>query len=748
MPPEIIPHELIEIALDRAQGHDFELFAQSFLSAMDGDKFIPLGGMHDGGADGFGAQELLECGRASVFYQVTVQKDHRAKIRSTVGRLREVGRDPKQLVFVTSDAIPQADIEEDNLSDELKVRIRIRDQKYIQHHINLSPATQAAFKQHLASYTDFLRNVGSAHMIGRSSYVTDPSVYVFLQQEVNNRLGNNDLLKTLTDSLILWALNETDPDNNKLMTRGEMLNKILTTIPWSKQFINYELDKRLLALSQKGGANGREVRWYQKDAKYCLPYETRKLISAENAVDEALRIEVKHGFAESSRKRLDVDDSYLTKIAEMTLRTIELFFEKEGLDFSFFLAGDDAKRNEAPPNTVTDRIEDVLTEFAIHQLDVPVMRVELRTLLTEVFYRSTPKQRYLLNQLSRTYVLLFALRAEPKLVEYFQSMTANFRLYVGSDILVRALTERYLAVDDQQTRNMLKIAQAAGVQLLLTQPVLEELFTHLRATNYEFLNHFAEIEPYVSLEMARHSSKILIRTYFYAKEAGKTTGWRSFLGQFVSGEALHSERDGVDELRDYLTAQYSLTYLGKDEIEEVVNVTKVKSLTAQLLEEDEKKNDALAYNDALMVYGIYGLRRKHKESTTVTEFGYVTWWLTKETRIQKYTVDLVREQGARYIMRPEFLLNYLALAPSKADVVNTYKNIFPTTLGLQMGHRLNEDAFHKILAHVKEWKELEPGRVTAKLKKLNNTLKADDKRIYHANFRTSDEQLERIFLAD
>jgi hypothetical protein len=57
---------------------------------------------------------------------------------------------------------------------------------------------------------------------------------------------------------------------------------------------------------------------------------------------------------------------------------------------------------------------------------------------------SAEEERLYLGKLSRTYLLLFSLNAEPRIIEYFQTMASDFYLYVGSDILIHALSERYL----------------------------------------------------------------------------------------------------------------------------------------------------------------------------------------------------------------------------------------------------------------------------------------------------------------
>ncbi|MBL8522998.1 MAG: hypothetical protein JNN20_04860 [Betaproteobacteria bacterium] len=738
-----VPAELAKVALSLVQGADFEEFSKVLVASTEGHTFSPLGGNKDGGADGFSRSDYLNSAAADSFFQFSIQDDFRSKIRSTVTRLKEFGRTPARLTYVTSQIVKYIDKEEDALSSELGLTVRIRDLGYLLAHVNESTNTIGAFHSHLARYTDYLKHVGAAAIVRASTHASDPSVYVFLQQEVDNRLGNSDLLKTITDGLILWALSETDPDKELLMTRMEILQRIEGTVPWARHFIRAELDHRLQILTSKGNATGREVSWYRKQDKFCLPFKTRQIVQQENLRDESLRLDVLAELVEILKSTANAKDIDLHLAANTAIRTIEFFFEKEGLSFSHFLKKSDSERTE--PNTITDRIDDAINDTTIPPDSRQPYRMAIREALTKVFYGSTERQREFLFQMSRTYVLLFTLQAEPKIIEYFQGMTANFMLYVGSDILIRALSERYVPEPDQMTRNMLRMASHAGVNLILTEPVLEEIYTHLKATNFEFINHFSEIEPHVSREIARHSSKILIRTYFYAKESKQVPGWKAFLGQFLSYEKIQSDT-GISELGTYLTTQFGLSYVSKEEIEATVNVTKVKQLAQTLIEQGEKKfKEELAYNDALMIYGIYGMRKKHQEVLKGNEFGLASWWLTQETRIQRYTVNLVIEQGARYIMRPEFLLNYFAMSPSKVDVLNTFKGVFPTVLGLQMGHRMRDEAYHQVLEKVTEFHTLEHGRRTAKMQQLSDNLKADSRRIYNNNFSKVDELFDRPY---
>ena len=103
---EMIHPALVETALNQVAGTAFEDFVNSFYPSIAGTNYVPLGGTADGGADGFLDRGLSEDGsRPGHFLQASVQREFKTKIRATVERLREVGRKPVSLTYVTSTVI-------------------------------------------------------------------------------------------------------------------------------------------------------------------------------------------------------------------------------------------------------------------------------------------------------------------------------------------------------------------------------------------------------------------------------------------------------------------------------------------------------------------------------------------------------------------------------------------------------------------------------------------------------------------
>lgn len=726
------------LALDRASGTEFESFVNEFYPAVIGVAYVPLGGISDGGADGLIETATEAQGRSGQFLQASTELDSKGKIRRTVERLREVGRDPKVLTYATSRVVRRLDLVEEELERELGVTIRIRDAEYLARHINDSLQTQGAFNHYLRHQTEYLEHVGGTSVLPASPHVATPAVYVFLRQELERRGGDVHLLNAVTDSLVLWALEGTDPDEGRFMSTDDVSARIVGEIPTAGDVIGDLIRQRLVALSTKDNPTGRLVRWHRKDDVFCLPFETRRGIADENQRDESLRLAVLRGFEERI-ERLDEGSSPedVRACSELALRSIQLAYEREGLEFAHFL---EESESQGDFPTIADCASEAMDERGVNASDRGAWMVAVLGCLRGAFYASAPEEREYFGKLARTYALLFTLKAEPRLVRFFEEMAGDFYLFVGADQLVRALSERYLPEPDQMTRNALRLAAEAGATLVLTDPVIEELVSHLRGTDIEFRNFFEPIESNVSLEIARNAPKILIRAYFYARlnpdaHSGAPADWQSYIAQFCSVPALRS-RTAFEEIRRYLVAQFRMRYVTTAQLEALVDMEEVKGIAKGLGE--IKQNETLALHDALLAAAVYGTRHDRGELSSSSPFGYRTWWLTDEARILKYTKDLVKRNGnARYMMRPDFLVNFLALAPSVASVRESFRSVFPTLLGVRLAKRMDESAFHRIMQSVDGWNDWEDGRREAEVARLSDALKADFEKRYLKTTRES-----------
>jgi hypothetical protein len=744
----MIDQRLVPLALQHVDTGNFERFGQTFYGAMQDREFVPLGGMHDGGAEGYDAPgdkepELFVDESASRFLQVSKQVTTRKKIRGTVDRLRKYGRDPKVLTYVTSVVVPDIDVEERALSKELGCQITIRDANFIEININSNTAIQGAFKSYLEPSISYLFQPGAADTGSRAEGYADRTLAVFLRQEVEHRRDRSGLLESVADSLILWSLSDTDPDKGVFLEKAAIQERIEAALPSAKHFIRGVLDNRLAAMVKKSAPGGREIRWYRKDDKYCLPYETRVIVAAENAEDDLLKLKVSCVF-EDRLSNLSDDDSLRGPVVHACHDTLERVFEKQGLEVALFATN--GARDDELYTDVSQLLTDAVDNLAIGgETKTEVRRLAL-AILKETFYRSTEVERLYLQKMSKTYVLLLLLKNEPRIVEYFRSLAGSFHLYIGTDLIIRTLSEHYLSPDNQTTLNMFSILRSAGAELILTQKTVEEVATHLRRQMFEFENHYERVEHKVTEDLVDYIDRLLIRAYFHARlspvpGSAIPKSWRAYMSQFANYGDIRSNR-GDRELAGYLTRKFGFSYESTKQMEAGIDRDELNDLSKKIQEvraqagRVKAEAELLAYNDALHVLRVYKRREERGEESPGNPFGYQTWWLTQDTKVRRAGASAAaRHAGAYFMMRPEFLLNYISLAPEHAEVVKSYQNIFPTALGVRLSARLSSDTFDKVMADATEVAVYDDARAGAMITDLTNRLKGDSLKMYENRWK-------------
>lgn len=595
-------------------------------------------------------------------------------------------------------------------------------------HINDTVATRAAFDHHLRHYTDYLRGLGSSRRIPASKHVKSPAAYVFLAQEVERRSGNQSLVDSVTDALALWGLEGTDPDEGVLRSPEEILERIADTVPTARNLIEKRLRKRLIAMSRKDFPGGRAVRRYAKTDQYCLPWDTRETLLEENAQDEALIAAVLEGLEDRALGSGEVSPAGARLAGRVALRALQFIFETEGLEFSRFISSDTGSTYPTAADAIAPALDDVQVDGEIRAEVADAAFAALRGVL----YSSSDKERLYLGKLARTYAIVFTLNTEPRLLTFFQEMTSDFRLYVGADQLVLAMSETYLDQRDRPTANMLRIATEIGAKIILTEPAVEEVVNHLRACDLEYQNHLAQVTSPLGYEFIREVPHIMLRAYLYANAnlglgPRRPRSWKAYLNSFCSPDTLHGPA-GLEDMRGYLQIAFSLEYESEADLLSLVDESAVEQLAMEL--QEHKKTYRLAYNDALVALAVYGRRTRRREKSANSEFGWSTWWLTGETRILQLTREVVKANRARYMMRPDFLLNYASFAPSAAAARTAFADLFPSILGVHLGGRMPAGNFHKLMEKVAEAENLEPARRAVEMAKLSYRLKSDFRRSY------------------
>lgn len=712
-------------------GARFERLTKRIFASVFGEAFAPLGGIHDGGADGVISSFVQEVtGKPNTFAQFSATDPGRAKgkILDTVEMLRKVGRTPRQVIYATSEKLPKADLIVQEVFDEHGVMVAVRDYERIRGYVNDTLDVNRAFYDEFAPDIDRLAKAANLRHPVVSQFANDPTVFVFLNHELRDRFSRDHLNSRVLDALIYWTLRATDPDGIRL-NRDRIAAEIQAAFPTAKSVLLPLLDSRLTELSKKSATGEERLRHYNADGTYCLPFSMRTSLAMESATAEAhqraFRNAIEHRLTEESGGQLKSEE--MEACATLVFVTVHRYFVDQGVVLAAFYEGRLGEIQIAD-QVVEDTMVKALSELEGAKKVSPEMMGYCMAAMRGVFYRSSDVERLYMGHLSRTSCLLVTMQSAPRLLEYLNQMGGNFRFLVGADLIVKALSEQYLPQEQQQVATLLLVSKKLGSELVLTEPVLEEVFTHIRAADLEFENHYLRQEPYLKRDLISECDRILIRAYFHAKLGGNgPKSWKAYIDQFTDPAGLRARSEAARQaLKGLLTQRFGMDYMSVDELKSMVPAARVQELAQKLEESRQAKHEVLSYNDALMVYATYAQRHIHKESGIYDGFGFRTWWLTKETTILSMTGALVlAEGGTPYIMRPEFILNFIALAPKAAEVRKAFGALLPTTAGLQLGRYLRQDVMHSLLDDVQKWAELPPERVAVILGERVNRLKHD-----------------------
>lgn len=737
MKQQPLPDELFSYLMDRVTGARFETFAKRVFGAHFGENFAPLGGIHDGGADGVLSSHVQEVqGKANTFIQfsTTEPAGAKGKIVDTIDALHKAGRAPRQVIYATNRALPKSDLIVQEIYDSRSVMVQVRDVERIRLYLG-EPSAAGIFQETFFPEISHLARAADLNLPVMSRFSSDPTVYVFLNLELRDRFTHDHLNERVLDALIYWALRDTDPDSGRLMSRPEMAAAISGAFPPAKSVLLPNLNTRLNELSKKDAAGQERLRYYRSEDKFCLPFEMRRALAAE-ASGAVLNQE---RFRTSISARIKEEVGELGEVHEricvdLVFATVHRYFIEQGLLLAAFLEGK-LEKAQVSDQVVEDIMAQALSEIEHGRSLSPELLGACLSVLRGIFYQTSADERGYMAYLSRTSCLLVTLQSAPRLLEYFNQMGGNFRLLVGTDLLLKAISEQFLESERQQVANLLRVCKELGAELVLTEPVLNEVFTHLHATDLEFRNYYAPQEQYFKSSDISDCDRILIRTYLHARRlpAGPKS-WRGYVNQLTDPEGLRTKSAGArDSLGGLLRQRFSMKYMSTGDLEEAVPEKAVGELARKLDEVRQVKHEELSYNDALMTYSVYAQRRKAGESGIYDGFGFRTWWLTKETRVVGLTAELVRAEGVPYIMRPEFILNFVALAPRAADVRKSFAELLPTTAGLQLGRHLSAETMHELLRDAVEWAQLTPERVGVILSEKANRLKYDRFKQYTHN---------------
>jgi len=712
----MVNKDAFEYALGEIKdGFVFENFIHCFLGNILKYDFIPVGGSKDGGVDGLSFVYHLN-NKENIIFQISTETDIHGKIEVTISKLIKNGKTVSQLTYVSNREINNIDQIADAFFDKYSIPLRIFDLKWLASHSNDSQSAINCYYSFIDSYLHEFQKPGKSVVV--SDLDSDPRIFIYLRQQLERSNTAIELDKIVADGLILFALEGTDPDKEIFRTIVEIENSVKQFVKFSSETLHKLLKERLDYLTTKP----RTVKYHTKAEAYCLPHETRLKIQERNLIDGSLVKSFLNDTEVITKKYLKEESVRVKDVTQLINETIHKIYHKQGLEFSnFILKGDNEDVMEQKLNEV---IAHVIDESNVIEKNRTLVKNAMLLTIRETVYRGTENQIKYLKCLSNTYLTMFMLQWDPQVATYFQAMASDMNIFVDNSILIPALSEFYLDDKNKRHWNLLKAAKKSGINLIINETILSELVSHFRMLRNRYYNDFQPLEKFYTTEdELLFINEILIRAYYYAKLKGRISSYEDFIENFLDSDLKSAESD----LIIFLETEFGIQYSTNEELGIKIDQEKFEKVVSHL--KTQKSADIKAENDANMILTIYKMREVFKENKTTGIFGYKTWWLSKDTSTYRSVVKVLGEENypISCYMRPDFIYNYIALAPNKDEVDDVYKNLFPSLLGVNISYHIPNELADVIQTRMAEFVDKPIHRVKAIMRNLSDQLKSDSR---------------------
>lgn len=710
-----VDKDAFEHAISKIDDGDiFERFGKDFLSAVLGYDFIPVGGTKDKGVDGFQHVFTRKDNEKAIF-QISTELGHEGKIYSTIDKLSKNKIKYSKLIYVTNRKINNSESLIDEILEKKEVHVTIYDIRWFTSNSNSNERTIKSYQIFVDTYLHEYSKPGKYSTIANLD--EDSRLFVFLGQQFDKNRVDLKLDDLLADTLILYALEGTDPDKGILKTEKEIKEGIKKYLKFDPQLIDKKISERLFALTAKP----RKIKFHTKEQGYCLPYETRIEIEERNLQDEVLFKNFYQQTEETIKKYFNDVDVSVRDIEELITKVFNEIFLKQGLEFSNFVLHGDS--HSVIEQNLNDVIATAVDNSSIIISNKEKIKTALHLAIRDIVYNGTIEQRRFLKSLSNTYLMMFLLQWEPKLSTYFQTLASQLKVFVDNSIIIPALSEYFLADGNKRHWNLLLGARKSGISMFINETLLDELVSHFKMIINKYNKLFFNNEQfYLNDEYELlFIDEILIRAYFYAKKRGEVKNFDKFIDNFVSPQLKTVKEDLITYLKDI----FGITYISNKAWDIKIDINEKAKLTKSLV--IKKEHNIKAENDAEMILAIYYLRSKYNESSTNGIFGYKTWWLSKDTSTYKAVTQAFGSEKypVSCYIRPDFIYNYIALKPSTEEVNDAYHEIFPTMLGVNLSYHMPKEVSLIVQEKIKEYRDKPSVRVKQILKTLTDRLKTD-----------------------
>jgi len=476
------------------------------------------------------------------------------------------------------------------------------------------------------------------------------------------------LTKLAFDALVRSALVGTDRDHR--ITRVEVKARVRALLPaHAETQVEGYVEGALRRLEKKA------IRHWTKEDEFCLTHdEVQRLTHYQirNALaDDDLRAQVK-ALVVSALTPLRVEPEFFETATVIVRGAVERFLVERSQTFALAVA-----RGQMRSLLGQDVAEAVVKELASRTLP-RLLGVDWLAVLTgcttEVLESGDETIQAYLRSLADAYTLFAFLRETPDVQAVVEKMFSRGDIWLDTSVLLPVVAE---ALDDEEGRftRMLRAAQEAGLNLFVTEGVIEEIERHMNR----------------SLHCARISARnwegaipFLLRRFL---ESGRSIG--TFAGWL---ENFRGDTRPIDDLAIYLQEELNIQRRGLEREADVAPEDLRFALQAIWYDAHRRRREQvtrevdeivlthLVQHDVECYAGVIQMRSQERDSP----FGYTAWWLTLDRIAFNLEPQLREHLGAKPpdspVMSADFLVNYLAFGPVRRRIAKPTESRLPTIL--------------------------------------------------------------------
>ncbi|MDQ0102986.1 hypothetical protein J2T10_002643 [Paenarthrobacter nicotinovorans] len=647
----------LKLALEQIQPSDwrlFESFAAEFLVVdypMLRTTASPSG---DGGRDG---ELFVPDGMPEIGFQYSVTKDWSTKIKQTRSRLKDTFPGIKRIIYVTNQVIGAgADQLKRELWDEYGVLVDVLDQSYFLERELTNPQRSAASDELSAKLVDpFLASRGVVANVGQAlSHDEGRLALLHLTLDRTDGANGRSLTKSCFDSLVLSVLHDTTAENMKTM--AEIQSDVAKLVPGGAPRQVADLTTSALnRLSTKGG----QVKSHRKENSFHL------------------------AFSESSRVKEQTADYLLGEESLIRDLTAALYDLDPTLDASPEKSAEEAKNLKNGLERVLmkrgEAFAAAVNEGESFQLDATQISEDLvahsyRGLLhpndaanaiLRMFDGPSEETRNHLRRLIDAYTLFAFLKLTPDVQRTMARVFSEGDIWLDTSAILPLLGE--LLVTDPAERhytNLFDAARSAGLNLYVTDGVVEEITSHL---------HRCANVASKAVSDLQNSLPFVYATYILSgRNPAEFTSWL---------EDIRGTSRPEDDVRAYLQFHFGIVRRSLAELADNASI-ELRGAVQELWNaaHDKRRGDnvidpgsvsRLVAHDVENTVGVIEARKQSSDSP----MGYRAWWLTLDKtamRLRQHLRDHLGDKAPDSpALSPDFLSLLLRLGPLRTGVEAT-----------------------------------------------------------------------------